>query len=66
MSAIKEAKKNKIIDKKLEITALLKAQILKQYFYSGGLYEYQVVNNPEIRAAVDVLNNENRYRKILK
>ena len=66
MSAITEAKKKKVTDRKLEITALLKAQILKQYFYSVGLYEYQVLNNPEIRAAVDVLNNESRYKKILK
>ena len=66
MASITQAKKKKITDKKPEIIALLKAEILKQYFYSSGLYKYQVLNNPEIRAAVEVLNNEGRYRKILK
>ena len=66
MTSIKEAKKKKILNKKEEIIALLKAEILKQYFYSSGLYAYQVINNPEIRAAVEVLNNEGKYRKILK
>ena len=66
MASIAQAKKRKIIDKKHEIIALLKAEILKQYFYSSGLYKYQVLNNPEIKAAIEVLNNESRYRKILK
>ena len=66
MASIKGAKKKKITEKKGEIVALLKAEILKQYFYSSGLYAYQVINNPEIRAAVEVLNNESKYRKILK
>ena len=66
MASITQAKKKKITDKKPEIIALLKAEILKQYFYSSGLYKYQVLNNPEIRAAVEVLNNEGRYRKVLK
>jgi carboxyl-terminal processing protease len=66
MSSIKEAKKKKISDKKEEIIALLKAEILKQYFYSSGLYAYQVINSPEIRAAVEVLNNEGKYQRILK
>ena len=66
MASIKGAKKKKITEKKEEIIALLKAEILKQYFYSSGLYAYQVINNPEIRAAVEVLNNESKYRKILK
>ena len=66
MASITRAKKKKITDKKPEIIALLKAEILKQYFYSSGLYKYQVLNNPEIRAAVEILNNEGRYRKILK
>ena len=66
MTEIDKAKDEKIINKKAEIISLLKAEILKQYFYSRGLYEYQVANSPEIRAAIDVLNNEREYRKILK
>jgi carboxyl-terminal processing protease len=66
MTEIDKAKDEKIINKKAEIISLLKAEILKQYFYSRGLYEYQVANSLEIRAAIDVLNNEREYRKILK
>ena len=66
MTSIAGAKEKKITEKKQEIIALLKTEILKQYFYKNGLYAYQVLNNPEIRAAVEVLNNENKYRKILK
>lgn len=66
MTSITEAKEKKVTERKTEIIALLKVEILKQYFYSSGLYKYQVLNNPEIRAAVEVLNNKDRYRKILK
>jgi carboxyl-terminal processing protease len=66
MTEIDKAKDEKIINKKAEIISLLKAEILKQYFYSRGLYEYQVANSPEIRAAIDVLNNEREYKKILR
>ncbi len=66
MTEIDKAKQEKIINKKDEIVSLLKAEILKQYFYSEGLYEYQVINNPEIMAAIKILNNEREYKKILK
>jgi carboxyl-terminal processing protease len=52
MVALDKAKDKKIVDKKAEIMALLSDEILKRYFYKEGLYDYQVVNNPEIRAAI--------------
>ncbi|MDX1461474.1 MAG: peptidase S41, partial [Marinirhabdus sp.] len=66
MEAIDNAKDKKIIAKKAEIKSLLSDEILKRYFYKEGLYDYQVVNNPEILAGVDVLVNEGKYNKILK
>ncbi|MGK0385406.1 MAG: carboxyl-terminal processing protease [Patiriisocius sp.] len=66
MAVMDTAKDQKIVDKKAEIISLLKDEILKQYFYRDGLYDYQVVNNPEIKTAMDVLNDEKRYKKILK
>lgn len=66
MAAIDQAKDQKVVDKKAEIISLLKDEILKQYFYREGLYDYQVVNNPEIKSAIDVLNDEKKYRRILK
>lgn len=64
--AINQAKKQEIIDKKAEVMSLLSDEIIKRYFYRDGLYEYQLQNNEVIREAVDVLNDEKRYTKILK
>ena len=66
MASIDKAKEKALESKKAEIKSLLSDEILKRYFYRDGLYEYQLENNGEIQAAVDVLNNENKYRKILK
>lgn len=64
--AINQAKKQEIIDKKAEVMSLLSDEIIKRYFYRDGLYEYQLQNNEVIREAVDVLNDDKRYSKILK
>ncbi|WP_026451851.1 S41 family peptidase [Aequorivita capsosiphonis] len=66
MVAINKAKDKAVVDKKVEIESLLKDEILKRYFYREGLYNYQIEHNPEIMEAVAVLNDEGRYRKILK
>ncbi|MCG2429934.1 S41 family peptidase [Aequorivita xiaoshiensis] len=66
MAAIDTAKEKAIMDKKVEIESLLKDEILKRYFYREGLYNYQIEHNPEILEAVAVLNDEGRYKKILK
>ena len=64
--AIDNAKDQAVIAKKAEIKSLLSDEILKRYFYREGLYQYQVTHNPEILAAIDVLNDTNRYEKILR
>lgn len=66
LSAIDKAKDKAIVDKKVEIESLLTDEILKRYFYREGLYDYQIEHNPEIMEAVAVLNDEGRYKKILK
>lgn len=66
MAAIDTAKDKAIVDKKVEIESLLMDEILKRYFYREGLYNYQIEHNPEILEAVAVLNDEGRYKKILK
>ncbi len=64
--AINGAKKKDIKDKKAEIMSLLTDEIVKRYFYRDGLYNYQLKYNPEILEAVKVLEDENKYKKILK
>jgi len=66
MSSIEKAKTKALEDKKAEIMSLLSDEILKRYFYRDGLYNYQVKNNPEILEAIAVLNDTNRYARILK
>jgi len=66
IAAINKAKEKAIVDKKVEIESLLKDEILKRYFYREGLYNYQIENNPEILTAVSVLEDEAKYKKILK
>ena len=66
MAAIDTAKEKAIIDKKVEIESLLTDEIIKRYFYREGLYNYQIEHNPEILEAVAVLNDEGRYKKILR
>ncbi len=66
MAAIDRAKDQAIVEKKIEIESLLTAEILKRYFYREGLYNYEIVHNPEIQEAVAVLNDMKRYKKILE
>ncbi len=61
-----KGKDKKKMSKKAEIMSLLSDEILKRYFYRECLYDYQVVNNLEIKAAMDVLNDEKEYKRILK
>ena len=66
LKLIDQAKDKAIKDKKIEIESLLVAEIMKRYFYREGLYNYQIEHNPEILEGIAVLNNEGRYKKILK
>jgi carboxyl-terminal processing protease len=66
MSSIERAKTKALEDKKAEVMSLLSDEILKRYFYRDGLYNYQVKNNTEILEAIAVLNDMNRYARILK
>ena len=65
MAAIQNAKKKDMRDKKEEIMSLLTDEIVKRYFYRDGLYNYQLKYSPEIQEAIKVLNEPERYRKIL-
>ncbi|EDM45317.1 C-terminal processing peptidase, tail-specific protease [unidentified eubacterium SCB49] len=66
MTQIDAAKERKITKRKVEIKSLLTDEILKRYFYAEGLYDYQLTHNPEILKAIEILNDEKQYAKILK
>jgi len=66
MTSVDQAKEKALVKKKHEIITLLSDEILKRYFYRDGMYNYHIINSPEILEAVSLLNNESKYRKILK
>jgi len=66
MNSIDVAKEKSLVKKKNEIITLLSDEILKRYFYRDGMYSFHIKNSPEILEAVLLLDNENKYHKILK
>ncbi len=66
MASVDQAKEKALVEKKAEIITLISDEILKRYFYRDGMYNYHIINSPEILEAVSLLNNENKYNKILK
>jgi len=65
LAEIDAQKKVELDDKKPEIASLLTDEIIKRYFYQEGLYKHYVLYNPEILEAKKVLNDKQRYDKIL-
>jgi carboxyl-terminal processing protease len=59
-SKIDEISENKDV---LEI--LLKEEIIKRYFYKEGLYAYKLKNDQTVLKAVELLNDQEKYQKIL-
>lgn len=57
---ISEISKNEDI-----ITEIIKEEILKNYFYDEGWYQYQLKNDPTILKATQLLKNSNSYSQIL-
>ncbi len=66
MAQIDAAKERKVTKRKAEVMSLLSDEILKRYFYAEGLYDYQLEHNPEILKAIEILNDEKKYNRILK
>lgn len=66
MNSLTQYKDKAISNNKDQLTSLLTDEIVKRYFYREGLYEYYTEYNPEIKEAIDILNNPIRYNKILK
>ncbi|RBN49923.1 S41 family peptidase [Flavobacterium psychrolimnae] len=58
---------NALLDKnQKEIKNLMVDEIIKRYQYQEGLYQYYTKNNPEIKRAITILNNNTEYKSILK
>ena len=66
LSDLDSYKAQSIDANKSRLNALLEEEIIKRYFYSEGLYEYYLLNNPVIKKSVQLLNNPLEYRDLLK
>ena len=65
MSKIKDDKVQQIDKNKDVLLEKIQDEILQQYFYKKGVYQYHLKNDPTIKQAVDLLNNQSKYNKIL-
>lgn len=63
---LKENKKNDIKDYRKQIERILKAEIVSRYYYRVGRLESSFDNDPEVTAAVQLINDPARYKSILK
>ena len=50
---------------KEEISELLKSEILVRYYYAAGRLQGSLQDDPEVKEAVKVLKDRDRYNKIL-
>lgn len=50
---------------KQQISILLKLYIIPRYYYQKGRIEAALVDDPEVKKAIEVLQNKNLYRSIL-
>ena len=48
-----------------EISEMLKAEILVRYYYAAGRLEGSLVNDPEVKKAIEVLKDKELYKKTL-
>ena len=58
--------KNKAVTaNKEQLLTLLENEIVTRYFYREGMYEYFLINNIEVKKAIEILGNFNTYNSFL-
>ena len=63
---IKKASIAALIAHKKTIKKLFTYEIIKRFAYREGLYKYQLKHDMEIQKSMDVLNDDAKYKKLLK
>ena len=58
---LKSIKDKAVDDSQQQLKTLLENEIITRYFYRQGLDEYYLVNNLEIKKAVEILENPKTY-----
>lgn len=49
-----------------DVRRSVESMIIGFYYYDEGIVAYNLQNDPDLNAAVDILNDSNRYKQILK
>ena len=62
---VKQEKKKDLDKNKESIKQLLRIEIVTRYYYQKGKVESSLLDDPEIKKAVDVINNTELYNSIL-
>ncbi len=63
---ILQNKKNDLKKYESQITESIEKEIMKRYFYEKGKVQISLRNDSEIKEAVKLINDESRYKSILK
>ena len=66
LNEIKIKKISELTINKSEILENISDEILKQYYYKKGMYQNKFTHDKVIQKAAELLNNKNKYYKILK
>jgi carboxyl-terminal processing protease len=64
-SKLAMAKDDDIHKHQTRIKEWLEQEIVTRYYYQRGRIEYELKNDPYLNAAIEVLNDQSRYREIL-
>lgn len=56
----------KLNENKAEILDILSAEIIKRYYYQKGVIEYSLVNDIDLKTAVEILGNPEIYKRLLQ
>lgn len=65
-NSIDAAKANDFTQYKDEITFAIEQEIVSRYFNQKGRIQKQLENDHEVKAAIDLLLDQERYQSILK
>lgn len=63
---ITEGRKNDLINFKDQIKPILEQEIVSRYYFEKGVVETRFKNDPEVKRATDILQNQSDYKKLLR
>lgn len=65
LSQVKSEKMNELSKNKEQIKNNITDEIINRYYYKKGEYQNHIVHNQSILRAINILNDESKYRQIL-